>query len=118
MQTKVSMSVQVSIAANTTNENVIQGQQYQFAPFSGFLRLLETGSAIGLRRTLSVAGRSIGDREFVSTANRVPLDPDDTAISDVWVNAGDPIIIPVQNTTPGALTYFAKIWLEAAEYAE
>lgn len=116
MQT-IAMEVEVSIAANTTNENVVRDQQYQTAPFSGFLMLRDTGSAAGLRRTLNVGGASILDRGVVNANNRVPIDPDDTIIRGVEIFKGQQIFLPVQNTTAGALTYRARLELEEAEEA-
>lgn len=113
----LSMEVEVSIAANTTNENVFATLQYQTIPFNAMLRLLDTGSATGLRRSLSVGGQSVLDRGFVSTQNRKPLDPDDTVIKDVEAWGGMQVFAPVQNTTPGALTYRATLWIEEAEEA-
>lgn len=117
MGQSVSMSVQVSVAANSTNNNTVRDEQYQTAPFSGFLRLLDTGSAAGLRRSLNVSGTSILDRGFVNAQNRIPVDPDDTVVKDVEVYQGQQIFLPVQNTTAGALTYTATLWLEQADEA-
>jgi len=112
---KITMEVETSVAANTTNENIIRDQQYQVAPFSGFLKLSDTGSAAGLRRTLNVGGASVLDRGIVNANNRMPLDPDDTIIDGVEVFAGQQIFLPVQNTTGGALTYRARLILEQAD---
>jgi hypothetical protein len=111
----IAMDVEVSIAANSTNENTVRDQQYQTAPFSGFLLLRDTGSAAGLRRTLNVGGTSVLDRGVVNSNNRVPQDPDDNVIKAVEVFAGQQIFLPVQNTTGGALTYRARLELEAAD---
>lgn len=112
---KVIMEVESAIAANTTVDNIIRDQQYQTAPFSGFLTLYDTGSAAGLRRTLNVAGSSLIDRGFVNSNNRVPIVPDDVILDGVEVYEGQQIFLPVQNGTAAALTYRARIELEAAE---
>lgn len=112
---RVVMEIEEAIAANATNNNVIRDQQYQVAPFSGFLTLYDTGSATGLRRTLNVGGASVLDRGFVNTNNRAPVVPDDMIISEVEVYEGQQIFLPVQNTTAGSLTYRARLELEEGE---
>lgn len=111
---KVAMDIEVAIAANSTNNNVLQGEQYQTIPFDAVLKLLETGSAAGLRRTLNVAGRSIISRGFVNSQNRTPIEPDDVVIGDVEAYQGQQVFLQVENTTAGALTYRARIWVEQA----
>lgn len=113
-----SMDVEVSIPANSQNENVLSAQLFRTAPVSGFMRILETGSAAGLRRTLLVGGQTIANRGFVNAQNRVPVDPDDQAIVDVEVWEGQEIFLPVENTTAGALTYRARIEIEEAEVVD
>lgn len=112
---KIIMEVESAVAANTTNDNIIRDQQYQTAPFSGFLSIYDTGSAAGLRRTLNVAGSSLIDRGFVNANNRIPIVPDDLILDGAEVYEGQQIFLPVQNTTAGALTYRARIEIEAAE---
>lgn len=111
---KVAMEIEVSIAANSTNENVLSAAQYKTVPFNSLIRLLDTGSAAGLRRGLTVSGTSIINRGVVSSQNRVPLDPDDTVVSEVEAFQGQELFLSVENTTAGALTYRAKVWLESA----
>lgn len=111
---KVAMEVEVSVPANTTNKNVVSDQQYFTVPFNCLVRLNDTGSAAGLKRGLTISGTNILDGGVVNTQNRMPVDPDDTILSDVEAFQGQQIFLPVQNTTAGALTYRAKIWLESA----
>lgn len=113
----VSMEVEVSVLASSTNDNVFQGKQYQTIPFNAFLTLLDTGSATGLKRSLSVGGASILDGGFVSVTNRKPLKPDDEVISGVEAIAGMQVFCPVQNTTVGALIYRATLLIEEADVA-
>lgn len=112
---KVIMEVEQSVGPNATTDNIIRDQQYQTAPFSGFLTLYDTGSAAGLRRSLNVAGSSLVDRGFVNSNNRTPIVPDDLILDGVEVYEGQQIFLPVQNGTAAALTYRARLELEAAE---
>lgn len=107
-----SMDVQVSIAANSTNENVLSSQLFRTAPVTGLLRLLETGSAAGLRRSLIVGGQTIVQRGYVNAQNRIPVDPDDQAVKGVAVMEGQEIFLMVENTTAGALTYTARLEID------
>lgn len=111
---RVGMEGEVSIPASTTNDNVLANLQYFTVPFNCLVKLLDTGSATGLRRSFTVTGQNIIDRGFVSTQNRMPLDPDDTVISEVEAFQGQQLFMPVQNTTAGALTFRFKVWLESA----
>ena len=108
------MTVQTSIAANATNDNVFQGKRFERAVSDCFLSLYTTGSAGGLQQELNVGGRSISPRDVVNTQNRVPVVPDDLVISDVPVYQGELIQLTVSNTTGGALTHNARIVLEEA----
>lgn len=114
-QTKV-MEVEVSIAANDTNENVLDGQRFERMPFDGFVSLLATGSAAGLRHELNVGGRSASPRMPVNTQNRSPVAPDDLIVADIEVSMGELVQLTVANTTAGALTYRARVQLEEAEF--
>jgi len=105
----VQLVAELSVAANATNDNVMRDQQYQTAPFDGYLTLRDTGSAGGLRRSLLIAGRSVIDRGFVNTSNRVPIVPDDIVTTQIPVRQGQQITVPVFNTTAGALTFRAII---------
>lgn len=109
-----SMEVEVAVAANATNDNVLNGQQYQQLPFDAIIALLATGSAAGLRHTLSIGGALILDRGVVNANNRVPIEPDDTVIQAAEGYAGQLTFLSVSNTTAGALTYRARVVLQEA----
>lgn len=111
----VNLVAETSVAANATNENVMRDQQYQTCPFDGWLTLRDTGSATGLRRSLLIQGKSVNDRGFVNTQNRVPFLPDDFAVGPIPILKGQQITVPVFNTTAGALTYRGIIEIVPAE---
>lgn len=110
------MEIEVAIPANTTNDNVLAGQQYQQLPFDAIVGFLATGSAAGLRHTLSVGGALILDRGVVNANNRVPIEPDDTVLSAGEGNQGQLMFLAVTNTTAGPLTYRARVVLQEAFY--
>lgn len=112
---KVAMEPVAIVAANDLNKNVVRDEQFMTAPFSGYLKLSDTGSAAGLQRTLNVGGTAVVSDGTVNTNNRMPLDPDDTIIDGVEVFSGQQIFLAVRNTTGGALTYRGRIILEQAQ---
>lgn len=111
---RVAMQVEVSIAANSTNDNVYNAKQYQTIPFNSKIKLLDTGSATGLKRSFNISGTQVIDGGFVNVQNRMPVEPDDTQITDVDGYAGQQVFVPVQNTTGGALTYRGALIFEDA----
>ena len=111
---RVAMQIEVAIAAGATNENVFTGQQYQTIPFNALLALFDTGSAAGLRRTMTVSGRTVLDRGIVSAQNRVPIPDQDVVVSDVEAYQGQQVFVTVQNPTAGSLTYRGTLWIEQA----
>ena len=113
---KVVMMYNNSIAANSTNQNVVSGRRYERVPFQAAIgALYATGSAAGLIAELNVGGQSISDPVEINTGNRVPVVPDDLVIYGFECTQGQLIQISVTNTTAGALTFRWKIELEEAQ---
>ena len=105
----------LSIAANSKNSNIFDGKQFRTAPFDCKATLLMTGSAQGLEGGL--LGGPMGlvmEEENLNTNNRAPLVPDDVVVSDIELFEGQPIAVPVRNTTAGALNVFARMIFEEA----
>jgi len=111
------MQSSASIAANTTNENVLTGQRFERAPSPAIGGLYVCGSASGLTAELNVGGRSVTPPTSVNTQNRFPVVPDDSLAMDWEAYAGELIRVRIVNTTAGALTIFWRVELEEA-YAE
>lgn len=109
------MKVEVSVAANAVNENVLSGQRFERMPYHGFVTLLETGSAAGLESELNIGGQSVSPPMPVNAQNRIPVTPDDLEIADADAYQGQLIQLRVRNTTVAALTYRARVVLEEAE---
>lgn len=117
MGTKM-MTVEISIAANATNNNVLRDLQYQVVPNDALLTFYETGSAAGLVRTLIVAGQAVDEGAPINANNRIPIVPDDKSIEGVEAYQGNPITVKVQNTTGGALTYRGRVEIVDAMQVE
>lgn len=98
----------VSIAANTTNDNVITGSQYEFLPYNAYVEVGLVGSATGLEADAYSGSDTLCERMGLSTQNRVPVYPDDFTLNDVAA-AGERLKIRVSNTTGGALTCFYSV---------
>lgn len=108
---KVVMQDSVSIAANSTNSNVLTGQKYERSPGDALGSVYNTGSATGLRAALNVGGLAVSDSVNVGAANRTPIVPDDLLVNDWPAPAGALIQLQVENTTAGALVYQWRVEL-------
>ena len=97
-----------SVAANSTNDNVITGSQYEFLPNASALEFGLVGSAVGLLADVYSGQDMLCEGMAISTANRFPVFPDDYTLTDVAGN-GERIKVRLRNTTGGALTYFVGI---------
>lgn len=104
----------ISVAANALNDDVLNGKRAKIIPLesAGIVKVYMTGSATGLRAAFFVNGRNPQEESLVSAQNRIPLDPDDLVISDLVVEPGDELYMPVRNTTGGALTFFYRVVIE------
>lgn len=100
----------VSVAANDVNDNVLQGSQFEYAPYNAFLEFGLVGAATGLLLDVYTGQDVITENFAPSTQNRVPIFPDDYTLDDV-VRGGERIKIRARNTTAGALTLFYSLKL-------
>lgn len=116
---KIAVQLAVSIAANSTTENVLAGNRFERSPFEiGKGAIYCAGSAAGLQAELNVGGRSVTPPTTVNAQNRLPVVPDDMLIDEWLVSAGELIQCRVQNTTGGALTFNFKMEIEEMELVE
>lgn len=98
----------VSVAANATNDNVLQGSQFEFLPYNAFLEFGLVGSATGLTADVYSGQDTVAETFALSTQNRFPVYPDDFPLNDV-AGAGERIKVRIRNTTGGALTAFFSV---------
>lgn len=116
--TPVVIQDDVSIAANTTVENVIMqntgAQRYVRAPFNAIGQLALRQSATGLRFELVVDGKTILDSSDANIASRIAI-PDNIVVEQFFVRDGGQLVLRVINTTGGALTGGYRISLEEAQ---
>ena len=104
-----------SVAANTTDDNVLSGKRNaQIDPSvpGAIVALYLTGSAAGLEAELWVGQRNPLEKSSVNTQNRLPVVPDDLAASNMPAVRNEIIRMPVTNTTGGALTINYRLDVE------
>lgn len=94
---------ETSIAANTTNDNLIAGSAFEFARGRGVVSIGLAGSATGLVANIQAGADIIAESFALPILTRYPIVPDEFYFTDV-VEMGDRIVLRVQNTTAGALT--------------
>lgn len=112
------VSFSISIAANTTDQNVLEtlGLRVRTVPQSKALvaiQLFATGSATGLQHAFFVGNDNPIETSVVNAQNRVPVVPDD-AVNTETIEAvgGEQLQLQVTNTTGGALTYFGTLEIQ------
>lgn len=98
----------VSIAANSVNDNVLAGSQFEYLPYPATLEFGLVGSATGILADVYSGSDILCEQMAVSTANRFPVFPDDYTLTDV-AGPGERLKIRGRNTTGGALTLFYAI---------
>ena len=103
----------VSVAAGVTNDNVIQGSQFEFLPYDAYLEFGVNGSAAGLITDIYSGQDTIAENMALNAQNRFPIYPDDYPLNDVAA-AGERIKIRVRNPTGGALTVFYSLRITPA----
>lgn len=102
---------QTSVAAGATNTNVLSGSVYEYLPWDASLEFGLVSNAAGDHQVTVLSGSDVLMEETgVSRQNRVPIYPDDFALSDVAA-AGERIVIKARNTGAGAATLFWAVKL-------
>lgn len=93
----------VSVAANSVNDNVLTGSQFEFLPFDASLEfgLVGDANATDLRVDVFSGQDTLLENGQVSAANRIPVFPDDFTLTDVAA-AGERIKVRVRNVNAAA----------------
>jgi hypothetical protein len=94
---------EVSVAANTTVDNLVTGSIYEFMPFNAALSIGMTGSATGLVGTVNTGSDTLLEESPLNIKATFPLIPDEMDLQDRTL-AGERLVVRVRNTTAGALT--------------
>lgn len=107
------IQVSNSIAANATNDNVLQGSQFEFLPYNALLEFAINGSAVGLVADVYSGQDTLMESGAINSLNRFGIYPDDYSLNDVAA-AGERIKVRIRNTTAGALTAFTSVRITPA----
>ena len=93
----------VSVAANSVDDNVLAGSQFEFLPFDAALEFGLNGDANGsdLRVDCYSGSDVLLENAPMSTQNRIPVYPDDFQLDDVAAG-GERIKVRVRNTNAAA----------------
>lgn len=93
---------EVSVGANSTNDNILSGSLFEFARGRGIISMGVTAAATGTITNISAGADVIAEAHATYIKTNYPIVPDEMYFTDV-VEQGDRIVIRVQNTTGGAL---------------
>lgn len=95
----------VTILANTVNDNVLAGSQFEFLPYPAKIDFGMNQSAAGLVVD-AYSGQDVLCETMEPPINaRYPINPDDFTLTDV-ANAGERLKVRVRNTTAGNLDFY------------
>lgn len=94
---------ELSVAANSTVDNVFTGSIYEFLPWNAAINMGITGSATGLVATVNTGSDTIQEEAPVNILTTFPVIPDNMDIQD-RARGGERLVVKVRNTTAGALT--------------
>lgn len=97
-----------SVAAGAVVENVIQGKLHEFLEGPSAVRFYINGSAVGMKASCLVGSGSVVQDQEVSSANRMPIVPDDLLAESGGLK-GERITVSLRNTTAGAITVFTRV---------
>lgn len=98
----------VSVAANSVNDNVIQGSQFEYLPYNARVNFGFSGSGVGLLVDVFSGSDIVAESMAIPGTNRYPLNPDDFYLVDVAA-AGDRLKVRIRNTTAAAVTAFWSV---------
>lgn len=87
-----------TIAANSTNDNIIAGSAFEFARGRGVLSMGLSAAAAGVIANLQAGADIVAEAFELPVLTRYPIVPDEMYFTDV-VEQGDRIVQRCQNTT-------------------
>jgi len=102
---------EVSVAANSTVDNLLSGSAFEFARGPQLVTLGITQSAVGLLATFTSGADVVVEESAPPVKTVMPVIPDDFYASDIAA-PGDRYVLRVRNTTAGALTVRAVLQIQ------
>jgi hypothetical protein len=94
---------ETSVAAGTTNDNILSGSAFEFARQNSLVSIGINQSATGGFATINSGADVIAEEFSPPIATVYPVIPDNMYFSDVAA-AGDRLVVRYRNPTGGALT--------------
>jgi hypothetical protein len=107
------MTYIASVAANTTVANALSGKSQEFITEPSVVTLGVAGSAVGLNASLLVGEESVLDDQECPVGTTLPAFPDQILAVGGGL-PGNRIVLKLRNTTGGAITAYAKVYVEPA----
>ena len=99
---------EVSIAANSSNENILSGSAFEFLRGNAVVSIGLTAAATGLVANIQSGADIVLEESPLEIKTTYPTIPDEMYYNDVGV-LGDRLVIRVRNTTGGALVVRAIV---------
>jgi len=87
-----------TVAANAIVNNILTGKIHEFASRPSVVRLLLTGSAVGMFMSFLIGGEAVVQDQEIGAGNRFPVDPDDF-YAEFGATFGDRIVVQLRNST-------------------
>lgn len=91
----------VTIAGNTSIDNLVAGSQYEFARRRCIISGAIVADAAGIVGQVSSGGDIVMEQFPLAVRTGFPVIPDDFVFTDV-MEVGDRLTVPIQNTVAGA----------------
>lgn len=97
-----------SVLTAVTNDNILAGNQFEFAPVNAIVEVALNASATGFEVDILVGARSIVTRMIPLIKTTAPIYPDDFLVRFPAIR-GERIIIRLRNTSGGTLTMLSTV---------
>jgi hypothetical protein len=98
----------VTLAANTVNDNVLTGSQFEFLPYNAHILFGMNQSATGIVVDAYSGADTVCEAFEPNIAAAYPVYPDAFTLEDV-AGAGERLKLRARNTTGGSLDLYVSI---------
>lgn len=102
---------EVTVGANSTNDNVLSGSAFEFARTSQLVSIGFTAAATGVFCSFSSGADVVVEETIAPIATRFPIIPDEFYASDVAA-PGDRYVLRARNSTGGAIIVRAVLQIQ------
>lgn len=102
---------EVTVAANSTNDNILSGSAFEFARNSQLVSIGFTAAATGVFMTFSSGADVVVEETISPVATRFPIIPDEFYASDVAA-PGDRYVLRARNSTGAGIVVRAVLQVQ------